>query len=110
MINQDCERDTDYVPNNTPNSLSRCAYPLGDSFDPIQRNTVIEATKCRSRGFRSSSLPCRRSFYLRSSDIFAQRRSVPVDHTRRNRIDYKVDFQMIRLPNVLLPYSTEEES
>ncbi len=58
------KRGAGYVPNNTVNSLSRCAYPLGDSFDPIQRDTVIEAVECRSRSFGRSSLPRMRRFSL----------------------------------------------
>lgn len=43
-----------YVPNNADNPLSRCAYSLGDTFDPIPRDTVIEEIECRSRSFGSS--------------------------------------------------------
>ena len=50
------KRGAGYVPNHIVNSLSRCAYPLSDSSDPIQRDTVIEETECRLGRVRRTSL------------------------------------------------------
>lgn len=51
------ERGADYVPNNIVNSLSRCAYPISDSSDQIQRDTVFEEIECRLGRVRRTSLP-----------------------------------------------------
>ena len=86
------ERGADYVPNDSVNSLSCCINPFGDTSDQIQRDTVIKEVKRRSRSVRNSSLPHMCRFSLRTLDLFTQRRSVPVNYSRRYRADDKVDF------------------
>lgn len=58
------KRGAGYVPNNIVNSLSRRTHPLGDTSDPIQRDTVIEEIERRFRGIRCSSLPRMRRIFM----------------------------------------------
>lgn len=51
------ERGADYVSNDSLNSLSCSADPLGDTSDKIQRDTVFEEIECRLGRVRRASLP-----------------------------------------------------